>query len=156
MAIHAAKQAQRCADALAELGRDPFGDRSDVDIKRWRGPEFQYRLRVGRHRFGYDVRKGQLPLLERRGLSLRVIQVSPTTIIGQGAAADCAASRRNLGVGNHAFARPAADVERSHPIGICLEPAPNALEVAEVSTVGLVDEAPPQPYAIFGERGHRK
>jgi mRNA-degrading endonuclease RelE of RelBE toxin-antitoxin system len=59
MAIHAKKQASRCADALAELGQDPFRDRPGVDIKRWRGPEFQYRLRVGRHRFGYDVRKAE-------------------------------------------------------------------------------------------------
>lgn len=59
MAIHAAKQARRCADALAELGRDPFRNRPGVDIKRWCGPEFQYRLRVGRHRFGYDVRKDE-------------------------------------------------------------------------------------------------
>lgn len=59
MAVYAPKQATRCADALAELGRDPFRDRPGVDIKRWRGPEFQYRLRVGRHRFGYDVRKDE-------------------------------------------------------------------------------------------------
>jgi len=54
---HAPGQARRCADALAELGRDPFRKRSGADIEKWRGPEFDYRLRVGRHRFGYDVLK---------------------------------------------------------------------------------------------------
>lgn len=73
-------------------------------------------------------------------MSLKVIQVSPTTIIGQDAAVDCAANHRNLGVGNHTFARPAADVKRSHSICICLEPASNALEIMEVSAVSFVHE----------------
>jgi hypothetical protein len=28
-----------------------------VDIRQWKGPQFQYRLRVGRHRFGYGALK---------------------------------------------------------------------------------------------------
>jgi mRNA-degrading endonuclease RelE of RelBE toxin-antitoxin system len=44
-------------EALAELGRDPFRGRPRVDIQQWKGSQFQYRLRVGRHRFGYDVLK---------------------------------------------------------------------------------------------------
>ncbi len=57
VATHAPQQARRCVEALAELGRNPFMGRPRVDIKRWKGPEFHYRLRVGRHRFGYDVLK---------------------------------------------------------------------------------------------------
>jgi mRNA-degrading endonuclease RelE of RelBE toxin-antitoxin system len=56
--IHASEQARRCIDSLTELGRDPFTARPRADIKKWRGPEFEYRLKVGRHRFGYDVLKG--------------------------------------------------------------------------------------------------
>ncbi len=67
--------------------------------------------------------------------------MSPTTIIGQDAAIDCAADRRNLGVGSYAFARPAADVERSHSVCIRLEAAQNAPEVVEVSPVGFVHES---------------
>jgi len=82
-----------------------------------------------------------------------VIQVSPTSIIGQDAAVDYAASRRNLGLGLFGApplrSRPSADVERSHPICICFEPAPNAPEVVEVSAVGLVRE----PASGAGLRG---
>jgi mRNA-degrading endonuclease RelE of RelBE toxin-antitoxin system len=44
-------------ESIAELGRNPFRGHPGVNAKRWKGPEFQYRLRVGRHRFGYDVLK---------------------------------------------------------------------------------------------------
>jgi len=47
--------AERCAKALRALGDDPFRSRPRVDIARWEGPEFGYRLRVGRHHFGYRV-----------------------------------------------------------------------------------------------------
>lgn len=51
-----------------------------------------------------------------------VVQVSPTPIIGQDAAVDCAASHRNLDVGSYAFAHPEADVERSYSVCIRLNP----------------------------------
>lgn len=54
---HAPKQARKCADGLAELGSAPFRKRPRADIRKWRGPEYDYRLRVRRHRFGYDVLK---------------------------------------------------------------------------------------------------
>ena len=53
----APRDAQRCAKALRGLSRDPFTGRPGVDIAPWQGPEFEYRLRVGRHRFGYRVDK---------------------------------------------------------------------------------------------------
>ena len=75
------------------------------------------------------------------------------TLTGQDAAVDCAASRRNLGLwlfgAPPLWSRPVADVERSHSISICLEPAPNAPEVVEVSTVGFVHE----PATWAGLRG---
>ena len=51
------KEAERCADALEKLEEDPFKGRSGADIRPWSGPGFQYRLRVGRHRFGYRIDK---------------------------------------------------------------------------------------------------
>ena len=51
------EDAKRCADALAALGADPFRSRPGVDIARWKGPEYDYRLRRGRHRFGYRLDK---------------------------------------------------------------------------------------------------
>lgn len=53
----ALKDAERCAIALRELAGDPFTSRPEVDVAPWKGPEFDYRLRVGRHRFGYRVDK---------------------------------------------------------------------------------------------------
>ncbi len=49
------KDKERCVEALRELREDPHHSRSGVDITKWTGPEFDYRLRVGRHRFGYTV-----------------------------------------------------------------------------------------------------
>mgnify|MGYP000081037426 CR=1 FL=1 len=55
------KEAQRCTDALEKLGEDPFRAGLGVDIRSWTGPEFHYRRRVGRHRFGYRInRKGKI------------------------------------------------------------------------------------------------
>jgi len=54
----APRDAGRCARALRAIGSDPFRSRANVDIARWEGSEFDYRLRVGRHRFGYRVDKG--------------------------------------------------------------------------------------------------
>lgn len=51
------RDAERCAEALRALNDDPFRSRPSVDIARWEGSEFDYRLRVGRHRFGYRVDK---------------------------------------------------------------------------------------------------
>jgi mRNA-degrading endonuclease RelE of RelBE toxin-antitoxin system len=51
------KEAERCANALEKLGEDPFRGRPGADIRRWSGPGFHYRLRVGRHRFGYVIDK---------------------------------------------------------------------------------------------------
>ena len=51
------KEAERCADALEKLEEDPFRGRSGADIRRWSGLGFHYRLRVGRHRFGYNIDK---------------------------------------------------------------------------------------------------
>jgi len=59
LAKDAPKDAERCAGALRELAKDPFTARPGVDIAPWRGPEFDCRLRVGRHRFGYRVNKGK-------------------------------------------------------------------------------------------------
>lgn len=53
----APKDAERCANALRELRKYPFRSRTGVDIAPWKGLEFDYRLRVGRHRFGYRVDK---------------------------------------------------------------------------------------------------
>jgi len=53
----APKDAERCATALRELAGDPFTSRPEVDVAPWKGFEFDYRLRVGRHRFGYRVDK---------------------------------------------------------------------------------------------------
>ena len=53
----APKQAERCADALQELAKNPYRPRPGVDIKRIHGQPYQYRLRVRRNRFGYDVDK---------------------------------------------------------------------------------------------------
>ncbi|MDI6883618.1 MAG: hypothetical protein QMD00_00510 [Hadesarchaea archaeon] len=55
----APKDARRCAEALRKLAEDPFAARPSVDIAPWQGPEFDYRLRVGRHRFGYRVDKSK-------------------------------------------------------------------------------------------------
>ena len=57
LAAGAPKDAGRCAGALRELAKDPFTPRPGVDIAPWRGPGFDYRLRVGRHRFGYRTDK---------------------------------------------------------------------------------------------------
>ena len=51
------KDADRCATAIRGLSKDPFRPRAGVDIAKWEGKEFDYRLRVGRHRFGYRVDK---------------------------------------------------------------------------------------------------
>ena len=59
LAQRAPKDAERCIDALRELSSDPFTSRSGVDIAPWKGPEFDYRIRIGRHRFGYRVDKGE-------------------------------------------------------------------------------------------------
>lgn len=55
----APKDAERCAAALRELATDPFTSRPGVDVAPWKGPEFDYRLRVGRHRFGYRMDKSE-------------------------------------------------------------------------------------------------
>jgi len=69
----------------------------------------------------------------------------PTPFIGQDAAVDRAASRRNLGLWLFGApplrSRPAAYVKRSHSIGVRFETASNALEVTEVSAVGSVHES---------------
>jgi mRNA-degrading endonuclease RelE of RelBE toxin-antitoxin system len=50
------KEAERCAEALRELARNPFTPRPSADIKRMHGVRgLDYRLRVGRHRFYYTV-----------------------------------------------------------------------------------------------------
>jgi len=55
------KETERCADALEKLGEDPFRRRSGADIRSWSGPGFHYRIRVGRHRFGYRIdKKGKI------------------------------------------------------------------------------------------------
>jgi hypothetical protein len=46
-----------CVDALAVLGIDPFRSRPGTEVARWKGPEFDYWLRKGRHSFGYRVDK---------------------------------------------------------------------------------------------------
>ncbi len=51
------KDAERCVKALRALAKDPHRTRPGVDTAPWRGPEFDYRLRVGRHRFGYRVNR---------------------------------------------------------------------------------------------------
>jgi mRNA-degrading endonuclease RelE of RelBE toxin-antitoxin system len=56
LAKDAPNDAERCARALREL-ENPFASRAGVDIAMWQGHEFDYRLRVGRHRFGYRVDK---------------------------------------------------------------------------------------------------
>jgi len=70
--------------------------------------------------------------------------MSPTPIIGQDAAVDRAAGRRNLGLWLSGApplrSRPAAKVERSHPIRVGLEIAPDAHEVVEISAVDFVHE----------------
>jgi mRNA-degrading endonuclease RelE of RelBE toxin-antitoxin system len=53
----APNDAGRCFGGLRELAKDPFEARPGADIAPWKGPEFDYRLRVGRHRFGYRVSK---------------------------------------------------------------------------------------------------
>ncbi|KXA97949.1 hypothetical protein AKJ39_02720 [candidate division MSBL1 archaeon SCGC-AAA259J03] len=67
LAKDAPKDAERCRDALRELGRDPFTSRSGVDISPWQGEEFDYRIRVGRHRFGYRVDKDEKTVLVDAG-----------------------------------------------------------------------------------------
>lgn len=52
----APKDKERCVKALKKLKEDPYHKRPGVDIKKWEGTEFDYRLRVGRHRFGYTVK----------------------------------------------------------------------------------------------------
>ena len=49
----AASEPPRGADALEK--KDGAAEKGAV---RWEGSEFDYRLRVGRHRFGYRVDKG--------------------------------------------------------------------------------------------------
>lgn len=55
LSARAPKDRERCVEALKKLGEDPRHSRSGVDISKWIGQEFDYRLRVGRHRFGYTV-----------------------------------------------------------------------------------------------------
>lgn len=56
LSAKAPKDKERCVKALRKLKKDPYHSRSGVDISRWEGPEFDYRLRVGRHRFGYTLK----------------------------------------------------------------------------------------------------
>lgn len=51
------EEKHRCWEAITALERDPFRSRPGVDIKRWKDARFDYRLRKGRHRFGYKVAK---------------------------------------------------------------------------------------------------
>lgn len=50
-------EARRCWEAISALESDPFRRRPGADIEPWKGPEYDYRIRKGRHRFGYRVRK---------------------------------------------------------------------------------------------------
>jgi mRNA-degrading endonuclease RelE of RelBE toxin-antitoxin system len=56
LSVKAPKDKERCVKALKKLGEDPRHSRLGIDISKWSGPEFDYRLRVGRHRFGYIVK----------------------------------------------------------------------------------------------------
>jgi len=56
---NAPKDAERCAAGLRELATDPFTSRPGADIAPWKGPGFDCRIRVGRHRFGYRANKGK-------------------------------------------------------------------------------------------------
>lgn len=58
LSVKAPKDKERCVKALKKLGEDPHHSRPGVDISKWSGPEFDYRLRVGRHRFGYTLKSG--------------------------------------------------------------------------------------------------
>ena len=51
------KQWEACWRLLKEIGEDPFHPRPGADIRRWRGPQFDWEVRKGRHRFGYRVHK---------------------------------------------------------------------------------------------------
>ncbi len=55
ISARAPKDKRRCLEALKKLEKDPYHSRSGVDISKLEGPEFDYRLRVGRHRFGYRI-----------------------------------------------------------------------------------------------------
>lgn len=55
LSARAPKDRERCVEALKKLGEDPLHSRSGVDVSKWGDPRFDYRLRVGRHRFGYIV-----------------------------------------------------------------------------------------------------
>jgi hypothetical protein len=56
--------AKLCADALAALVSDPFRSRPEAEIERWKGPEFDYCLRRGRHNFGYRVEKNLVRVID--------------------------------------------------------------------------------------------
>lgn len=55
LSAEAPQDEERCVKALKKLKEDPHHKRSGVDIKKWEGSKFDYRLRVGRHQFGYTV-----------------------------------------------------------------------------------------------------
>lgn len=51
----------RCRKSLKHLSEGPHRARSGADITPWKGEEeFDYRLRVGRHRFGYKIREDEV------------------------------------------------------------------------------------------------
>jgi len=58
LAVEAPRDKDRCIEAIKHLEEDPYHRRPGVDISRWEGPEFGFRLRAGRHRFGYRVDRG--------------------------------------------------------------------------------------------------
>lgn len=47
----------RCWEPITALEEDPFRRRPGVDIEPWKGAQYDYRVRKGRHRFGYVVVK---------------------------------------------------------------------------------------------------
>lgn len=49
------------------LERDPFKRRAKVDIRPWKGPQYDYRIRKGRHRFGYRIAKKEKTVHVLRG-----------------------------------------------------------------------------------------
>jgi hypothetical protein len=46
-----------CANVLEALAENPSGPTPSLNILRWRGPEFDFRLKKERHNIGYRVDK---------------------------------------------------------------------------------------------------
>ncbi len=61
-------EARELFEAVVEaLECDPFRSRPGADISPWKGPQYDYRLRVRRHRFGYRVAKREKTVHVLRG-----------------------------------------------------------------------------------------